>query len=322
MGDKTVAQVLTATGITGNYNNDGAAIQKTFALTEAGTIKFNWHLANGYQNTNNYDQDAAFWVLKDASGNIVQMGKIAQGSTTSKQGQSGITEINVGSAGQYTLVIAVVDIPRTGTNAGNNAVLSVDDIIYTGTAPTRSGNVIEDAAPDGSMDKMYDKGRLTSFVYKGKTYTFTNQNTITSDDGLLVMSSVGAYRYTDLRSDIDDVNITYTVKDQDGDESTATLYIRTADHIFEGGGTKDYSSHTANNVYSGGVGNDNITAGSGNDAIFGGKGDDTLRGGAGNDTIHGGAGNDTIYGGAGNDTIKGGEGNDLLYGGSGNDNIQ
>ncbi len=96
--------------------------------------------------------------------------------------------------------------------------------------------------------------------------------------------------------------VTYTLEDDDGDLSTATLTL-----------------NTVTNTYFGGSGNDVITGSSGNDRIVGSEGDDTLNGGTGYDVLEGGDGNDTLNGGTENDVLAGGAGNDILNGDDGDD---
>ena len=93
---------------------------------------------------------------------------------------------------------------------------------------------------------------------------------------------------------LDDLNITYSLQGEHpnppegypaiigGDDTTATLYIRSADHIFD-------ESDTVEGV--------TINGTNGNDVIFGGAGDDTIYAGDGDNVIYGGQGDDTIYAG-------------------------
>lgn len=325
-----VLGTATVQSVVGTTSTDGAAITKSFTLGSAGEIRFNWLLQNG-RNGSNYDRDAGFWVLKNAGGAVVQTGLLAQAGN--QQYYSGTQTIAVGAAGTYTLVLAVVDIPNGATDR-RDAMLYVDDIIFAPAAYSvykYEGNVIDDPGVDGSVDVMADHAKLHSFDYAGQTYVFDGTaSSITTIDGKFTMTNVGDYTFKDSRADIDDVNISYTLKDQDGDTDSGMLFIRSSTHMFmgtAGNDTIDGSLHTANNLYSGGAGNDLITGGSGHDALYGGAGHDTLIGGAGhdrlvggegNDFLMGGIGNDTLYGGAGNDTLDGGVGNDLLRGGAGN----
>ena len=125
--------------------------------------------------------------------------------------------------------------------------------------------------------------------------------------------------------------ISYTLSDNDGDTSSATLKLSLESNHFAGAATADSINGTAANDYisglagndtlNGGAGFDIINGGAGNDILDGGADNDQLYGGDGNDTMNGGTGNDLIYGGVGNDVINGGDGVDTIYGGAGNDVI-
>jgi Ca2+-binding RTX toxin-like protein len=125
--------------------------------------------------------------------------------------------------------------------------------------------------------------------------------------------------------------ITYTLTDDDGDSSSATLQLKSITNHTAGTSANNTLSGSAANDYisgldgadslSGGAGYDIIYGGAGNDTIDGGADNDMLSGGEGNDSILGGTGNDTIYGDGGADTLIGGDGNDLMYGGDGNDSL-
>ncbi|SHN73348.1 VWA domain-containing protein, partial [Desulfovibrio litoralis] len=352
----TVQEVMTKAGMTGSpVNNDGAAISKEFSFTSPGVVHFNWQFQNGTRNSS-YDSDGAFWVLKDTSGKIIDCGKIIQGGTS--QYQSGVTSVNIPGAGNYTLVIAVVDV--SGSTRGD-AKLFVDDLLFA-NAPIFRGNIINDLSPDDYKDKLPDQAYLKKIQYNGTEYMFTSTSQthiIDTDDGRLVINGAGVYTFTANTTDaIDNINFLYTLVDKDGDTNSANLYIRTEDHNIVGtagvdtlmgtaghdvmsgkAGDDILSGNDGNDVLYGGVGNDTLQGGSGNDRIYGGDGkdiiygdagddilfggneDDTLYGGTGNDTLHGDAGNDTLQGGDGNDTLYGGDGDDILFGGEGDDNL-
>ena len=116
--------------------------------------------------------------------------------------------------------------------------------------------------------------------------------------------------------------IGYTLTDEDGSSSEATLTINTVQNSITGTVGNDTLSGTdLNDRIVGQAGNDIISGGEGNDILEGGVGNDTLYGNAGNDLLSGGIGMDVLRGGAGNDTLKGGDDNDQLYGGAGDDTL-
>lgn len=101
---------------------------------------------------------------------------------------------------------------------------------------------------------------------------------------------------------------TYTVRDQAGLTSTATVEVRVtgiADGV----------------VRYGSILSDTITGTAGEDKLFGLIGNDTLYGLSGQDELWGSIGNDRLFGGDGNDLLSGGLGDDLLNGGRGNDRL-
>ena len=115
----------------------------------------------------------------------------------------------------------------------------------------------------------------------------------------------------------------YTLKDEDGDISSATLTLSTVDNTFVDNDANSIEIGTAGNDYIAGLaGNDTLTGNAGHDIILGGEGDDILYGNAGKDTLTGGVGVDTLHGGDDDDILKGGEGGDTLYGGTGSDTLK
>ncbi len=107
--------------------------------------------------------------------------------------------------------------------------------------------------------------------------------------------------------------ITYTLEDDDGDVSTATLTLNTVTNTYFGG--------SGNDAMSGSAGNDRMVGGDGDDTLGGGAGYDVLEGGAGNDTLNGGTENDVLAGGAGDDVLNGDDGDDILRGNDGADTL-
>lgn len=117
--------------------------------------------------------------------------------------------------------------------------------------------------------------------------------------------------------------ISYTLRDSDGDVSTATLTLNTITNSYFGTSTADTVTGSAgNDRIVGAAGNDTLNGGAGYDALEGGDGDDTLNGGNDNDTLAGGAGSDTLNGDDGNDILRGNDGNDTLNGGNGSDQLE
>ncbi|MDB5914996.1 MAG: hypothetical protein JWP22_3671, partial [Ramlibacter sp.] len=141
----------------------------------------------------------------------------------------------------------------------------------------------------------------------------------------------------------------YTLTDQDGDTSSASLTLDVISAQYAGTAAANFITGTAVNDYisgqggndtllggagydvirgddgddsiDGGADDDRLFGGNGNDTLFGNTGNDELHGGAGSDVLNGDAGDDTLYGEAGNDVLNGGAGSDVFYGGAGNDTL-
>jgi Ca2+-binding RTX toxin-like protein len=121
--------------------------------------------------------------------------------------------------------------------------------------------------------------------------------------------------------------IEYTLTDEDGQFSTASLSLNIVSNTFAGDRVTANSNDTisgtaANDAISGGGGNDILSGLGGHDLIQGGAGDDTIDGGADNDVISAGAGNDNVVGGTGDDLIRGNDGSDILAGDAGMDRLE
>ncbi|MBL8504626.1 MAG: tandem-95 repeat protein, partial [Rhodocyclaceae bacterium] len=121
--------------------------------------------------------------------------------------------------------------------------------------------------------------------------------------------------------------IEYTLTDEDGQFSTASLSLNIVSNTFAGDRVTANSNDTisgtaANDAISGGGGNDILSGLGGHDLIQGGAGDDTIDGGADNDVISAGAGNDNAVGGTGDDLIRGNDGSDILAGDAGMDRLE
>ncbi len=329
---------VTITNNTGQTNSfqDASIVAKTFALTGGSDFKFNYQFMNGRQNSSNYDRDASFYVLKDASGNTVAAGQLGtQGAAT--QYQQGVISVHINTTGNYTLSLYTLDI---GSTTRGDARLFIEDIVqYTQPAPflRTTGNVLTNLSPDGLADDLLgtahlnDRAVLQSVAFGATEYAFVaGVATVPTPDGTLKLNLDGSYTF-DANPGVTAVHadFTYTIGSPDGDTATADLHIRDAAHTFIGTAADNtLTGTTGDDVISGGAGNDTLSGGEGHDVIYGGNGNDTIHGDAGNDIIHGGGGNDilhggdgndTIYGDAGNDTIYGDAGNDLIYGGTGND---
>ena len=339
----TIQQFVAALPVEGQVYLSGTGfVNGSFASrvfsSAGGQVVFDWSLY-GNLAVANKESDAAIWILKDASGNVIATGCAGQLKGSGYMRQSGVTVIDVplsSTAKSYTLVIGTVQV---GTALGNNPELYIGTVLSLEDKYQFTGNVLLDPSPEGVMDRLEPGAKVTGVTYDGREYAFGGASEITvqtASGGKLVMREDGTYFYHDLPGAdgtraVED--FAYTVRARDGETDTAMLHVR-GDYYrvagTDGGTTIDLSASNAPLLVEGGDGDDTITGGrgddviygkDGNDTIFGGEGDDILHGGAGDDVLNGGAGNDTLHGGSGNDILNGGAGNDILYGGPGNNQL-
>ncbi|AZO22370.1 type I secretion C-terminal target domain-containing protein [Mesorhizobium sp. M1E.F.Ca.ET.045.02.1.1] len=129
----------------------------------------------------------------------------------------------------------------------------------------------------------------------GASTTFQNLSSDTNDLGFKI-SDIGLVSTTTTAQNAD-LTFNVTVKDADGDTSTA----------------QQLDVHVVNGVTYTGTADAETMQGTANDDILNGNGgDDILQGFAGADTLNGGDGNDLLIGGLGHDTLTGGAGADTF----------
>ncbi|WP_299752062.1 cadherin-like domain-containing protein [uncultured Tateyamaria sp.] len=195
----------------------------------------------------------------------------------------------------------------------------------------------------------------------GDALTVTSVSTMSAHEATLTLNSNGTISYDPTGADAVQAlavgqtltdTFTYTVKDGNGSESTATvsvvvhgrnetpivgtdgddtltgnagddsLYgIAGDDSLWGNDGDDNLNGGAGNDQMWGGAGSDNLYGGGGSDSLWGNDGDDDLSGGIGRDNLYGGAGSDSLWGNEGDDNLSGGHGSDSLYGGAGNDSL-
>ncbi|MDX8496406.1 DUF5801 repeats-in-toxin domain-containing protein, partial [Mesorhizobium sp. VK22B] len=129
----------------------------------------------------------------------------------------------------------------------------------------------------------------------GASTTFQNLSSDSNDLGFKI-SDIGLVSTTTTAQNAD-LTFNVTVKDADGDTSTA----------------QQLDVHVVNGVTYTGTADAETMQGTANDDILNGNGgNDILQGFAGADTLNGGDGNDILIGGAGHDTLTGGTGADTF----------
>ena len=198
---------------------DATLIQKAFSAS-GGVIAFGWSFYTG-----NQENDAAFWILKDSAGKIIDSGVLCQGIGK----DSGMVEIELpssASAQGYTLALGLVNV---GVTYGVDPLLYVSDIVLADTEYHFKGNVLTDASPDGLVDFVYDDTRLASFTYNNETRHFTEdtpQLVFKTPDGELTINWNGDYYFK--ANDPGNVaqKFQYTIQDAEAGNS-ATLLVQT-----------------------------------------------------------------------------------------------
>jgi Ca2+-binding RTX toxin-like protein len=199
-------------------------------------------------------------------------------------------------------------------NVTNHAPSAISDFVTGEFGSPVTGNVLSnDSDPDG------DALSVTAAV------------ATTASGGTINLAADGSFTYTPIPSFVGSDFFTYSVNDDFGGSSTATIVINYAapagarsgtngdDTISGGAGNDNISAMGGDDIVSGQGGNDVISGGGGRDTLSGDAGADTLSGDAGRDTLNGGADNDVLFGGADADKLNGGTGNDQLFGGAGLD---
>ncbi|PVV24906.1 MAG: hypothetical protein B6D78_00935 [gamma proteobacterium symbiont of Ctena orbiculata] len=169
----------------------------------------------------------------------------------------------------------IVSTIRTDEQAVNPFEI-MGSIVSTDPLPVVTGNVSNSTGGDGS---------LTDVVW-GDT---------SSPYGVLTVDPHGNYSFQLNRETKDGLDpgetinetFSYSITDEDGDVSSATLTITI-------GGYQSIDGSPVADILSGGAVNEYIAGYEGNDTLIGNGGDDVLDGGAGSDQSSGGSGNDTL----------------------------
>lgn len=197
---------------------------------------------------------------------------------------------------EETVTVTVGDVNEAPTAAGDAVAVNEDAT----TANLWSQLLANDSDPDDgdslSIDSVDTTGTLGSVIFDPDTQTLR----YVADNDAFDALAPGATLVD---------HFTYTVTDEDGLTSTATVDVTVT-------GIADGIS------VSGGNGNDSISGTGGEDSLSGGNGGDTLNGLGGHDVLLGGNGADVLDGGDGNDLLAGGNGNDTMTGGAGADSFR
>src|SRR5882724_4370489 len=251
-------------------------------------------------------------------------------------GQYSYTAPSVAGDSGETFAYTIVD--ATGTSAGADLVVTVDDVNRAPLAESRTVWLPDNVGAPGAALLVAAPGDPD-----GDTLTVTV--TATPAEGVVHYDSTGSGSWVALTQGAqgtvltaaqfasltyqpdndgaaEDLTLTYTV-----DDGTTTTAAAVTIHTLVGSGINVAGSGEPDTIYgtsgadtlAGGAGADLISAGAGNDQLDGGSGNDRLLGGDGADTLTGGGGNDSIAGGNGNDSIHLGSGMTVVDGGAGLD---
>ncbi len=143
-----------------------------------------------------------------------------------------------------SFTVAVTDLDNTTTQGGTLTIDIVDDqpqansdivSLTAGQSNAATGNVITgDATADGVVaDKQGADGAAVISIAFGNTVKAVDPSgsitTITGDHGTLTIDAFGNFRYTRTGGGTDTFN--YTIKDGDGDTSSAQLTIQISDSV-------------------------------------------------------------------------------------------
>jgi VCBS repeat-containing protein len=202
----------------------------------------------------------------------------------------------------------IVSTILTDENAVNPFEI-MGSIVSTDPLPVVAGSVANSTGGDGSS---------TNVVW-GDT---------SSPYGDLTVNANGNYSFQLNRETKDGLDpgetitetFSYSITDEDGDTSSATLTITI-------GGYQSIDGSPVADILTGGTSNEYLAGYEGNDTLNGNAGDDVLDGGSGSDLVSGGSGNDTLIfdssdsllsGDAGFDTLIAPDNDDLDFSGISN----
>ncbi|RWC97286.1 MAG: type I secretion C-terminal target domain-containing protein, partial [Mesorhizobium sp.] len=188
-------------------------------------------------------------------------------------GQSNPYNIAYGSADG----VVIIESNDYNINPGENYVITGMQLLTSTEAITGSGIDLNKATGDAG-------GSSGTQVF-------------TSDNDVIKFTDIGFVTATTTPQNAD-LNFNVTLKDADGDTTTAQqLDVHVVNGVtYTGTADAETMQGTANN--------DTLNGNGGNDILQGFAGADTLNGGAGDDLLIGGAGHDTLTGGTGADTFK------------------
>jgi VCBS repeat-containing protein len=300
-----------------------AAAAVTTNFTSVANAAANGVQLSGYTRTGNLTQPGTT-LAYDATGVGITGGE--EGATTDLQVDDLETLVIVFDPATHVRGVrnVVVSVNAASSNLGSNETITYQ----TAPAAGYSGIVVS------LSYTMYDVsgnllGQFASFAEGDiaiPTGTYSNIGRIEIEASSAARARISGVTFQSITGTttaaVAPEQIRYTLQDTDGDQSSATLLLRsTADHRAGTAAGDSITGTAANDYISGLGGNDTLVGGAGHDVLIGGDGDDSILGGIGQDQLSGNAGNDRLYGGADDDRLFGDAGNDSLYGEGGNDSL-
>tara|TARA_R110002096_G_scaffold280294_1_gene474426 strand:- start:807 stop:6806 length:6000 start_codon:yes stop_codon:yes gene_type:complete len=271
---------------------------------------------NAVNDTASGDEDTAI------SGNVLDNDSDVDGTASVENTGTFDTDhgsITMNADGTYTYT---ADENYNGSDSFEYTVIDDDGATSTATLnltvnDVNDGPTAVDDKVSGEEDTSFSGNVLKNDSDVDGTVTVENSGTFDTDHGSITMNADGTYTYTADENYNGSDSFEYTVIDDDGATSTATLEITINDdnviNVIEGDDSNNVLRGTSEtDQIIGNGGNDYLNGGDGNDQLSGGDGADRLVGGEGADSLSGGAGNDTLYVDAQDTKIDGGEGTDSV----------
>ncbi|MCB9986738.1 MAG: cadherin-like domain-containing protein [Rhodospirillales bacterium] len=227
---------VTTGTVSASFFGDGPGVISAVNTFTSGGSEMNGHLTS-HGSPVTVTLSGNTWTGKDANGTTVFTLQLAtDGSYTFTQfkeldhadpnNPNDIINLNFTVKG--TDVDGDSDTGIITVNVRDDAPSALDDTVNmpSGTM-TATGNVLANDTPGQDVPVP-----VVSVVYNGTTYALPQDGsnvTITGAHGTLVINSTGAYTYTSSNTTTGTDQFTYTIRDYDGDRSTAHLNVTVTD---------------------------------------------------------------------------------------------
>jgi hypothetical protein len=213
-----------------------AALRTQPIQSSGGKLSFDWIASGGSVG------DVAIYILFDENGVFIKSGLIYAWETALGTGTAETNRVRsttpftidippTMAVHDYTVSILAVEAgtvtPAAATFARFYVSQEMNYIDYV--ADPVSGNVLNDASPDGLVDETNDSSDLVSVSFGDVAYTFVNDDPIeiVTGRGTLMIEKDGDYTFTPTGNGVyvDEV-FTYTIADAEGHSSSAELHVK------------------------------------------------------------------------------------------------